>query len=290
MASILSGLKNLGLGKLENAKLFEEDEAKEKVIQTPKTVSELPVILEKDLIFDKSFTCPVCDHKFTAKLMKTGKAKLLGLDFDLKPKYEGIDSVKYDIQVCPQCKYAALTGYFPSILSSQAKMIRENISKHAKITISNHDIYSYEEALERYQLALACTIVKHAKDSEKAYVCLRYAWTIRGYRESLMESLSDEGLMQEKQQELMEQEQECIQNALEGFINARQKENIPICGMDQYTLDYLIATLAYEMNRDDISAKMVAGILVATTANSRIKDKARDLKYLILERHKKEKE
>ncbi len=287
MAGILSGLKNLGLGKLEDAKLFEEEAPKAvpvRAVETSKTVQKA-TINEKDLIYDKAFTCPVCDNKFTSKIMKTGRTRLLGMDFDLKPKYEGIDSVKYDVQVCPQCKYAALTGYFSSILNAQAKMIRENISNQVNITIHNDETYSYEEALERYQLALACAIVKHAKDSEKAYVCLRYAWTIRGYRESLLES---GGMTEDKKQEIESLELECIQNALEGFINARQKESLPICGMDQYTLDYLIATLAYETKRDDISAKMVAGILISTTANSRMKDKARDLKQMILDRHKKD--
>lgn len=276
MADILSGLKNLGLGKLEGAKLYDEEAPKErhvKVVAAPK----VSTINEKDLIYDKSFTCPVCDNKFTAKIMKTGKSRLLGMDLDLKPKYDGIDSVKYDVQVCPQCKYAALTSYFPSILSAQAKMIRENISNQVSISVHNDEIYTYEEALERYQLALACAIVKHAKDSEKAYVCLRYAWTIRGYRETVPQ----------KDTELEAQELECIKNALEGFINARQKESLPICGMDQNTLDYLIAALAYEVKRDDIAAKMVSGLLGSTTANSRMKDKARELKQLILDRYKK---
>lgn len=237
-------------------------------------------INEKDLVFDKSFTCPVCDNKFTAKIMKTGKTRLLGKDLDLKPRYEGIDSVKYDVQVCPQCKYAALTGYFPSIMSSRAKLIRENVSSKVNMTIRNGETYSYEDALERYKLALVCTQVKHAKDSEMAYVCLRYAWLLRGYKESLEDK--------DKAAKVEAQEMEYVGRALEGFINARERENLPICGMDQYTLDYLIATLAYEQEKDDIAAKMVAGILVATTANAHMKDKARDLKEMILDRHKKD--
>ena len=274
----MSGLKNLGLGKLEDAKLYEE-EVQEKPIKEKAalTVVKDTAVKEKDLIYDKSFTCPVCDHKFTSKIMKTGKARLLSMDLDLKPRYEGIDSVKYDIQVCPQCKYAAMTNYFNGMLSAQARMIRENISNQVQITFREEEIYSYDTVLERYQLALACAIVKHAKDSEKAYLCLKYAWAIRGYAESLGQDNA----------ELKEQELECINNALEGFINARQKESLPICGMDQYTLDYLIGALAYEVKRYDVAAKMVSGILVAPAVSARIKDKARDLTQLILDAHKK---
>ncbi|MBQ9140407.1 MAG: DUF2225 domain-containing protein [Lachnospiraceae bacterium] len=278
MSDLLSGLKNLGLGKLEGSKLFEEKKPKEK--QERVVSSQVTIIEEKDLVYDRAFTCPVCDNKFTAKVMKTGKARLLGMDVDLKPKYEGIDAVKYDVQVCPKCKYAALTSYFPSILSTQAKLIRENISNQVNFVVHNDDIYTYEEALERYQLALACAIVKLARNSEKAYVCLRYAWTLRGYLECVVE--------EEEEERVKAQEQECLKNALEGFINARQKESLPICGMDQNTLDYLIAALAYKVNRDDVAAKMISGILTSTTATSRIKDKARGLKQLILDKYKKD--
>ena len=57
--------------------------------------------------------------------------------------------------------------------------------------------------------------------------------------------------------------------------------------MDQTSLDYMIAAVAYELEKDNIAAKMVSEILVSPVANSRMKDKARDLKQLILERHKK---
>ena len=285
MAGILSGLKNLGLNKMDGMKIYEDEDKKEKTVAEPVIVKKAPTVNEKDLIYDKALTCPVCDNKFTSKVMKTGKCRLLSMDLDLRMRYEGIDSVKYDVQVCPECGYAAIASYFPTILSSQAKLIKENISSQVKMHISNGETYSYEEAIERYQLALACAIVKHAKDSEKAYICLRFAWLLRGYAEDLKEKGE---LSPEKEAELKSQEQECIQNAYDGFVNARQRENLPICGMDSITLDYLIAALAYETNRDDVAAKMLAGILVSNTASSRIKDKARDLKNLILERHKKE--
>ena len=44
---------------------------------------------------------------------------------------------------------------------------------------------SFEQALERYKLALACAVVKKGKVSEKAYVCLRMAWLLRSYGEFL---------------------------------------------------------------------------------------------------------
>lgn len=281
MAGILSGLKGLGLGELEKRDLYEEEE---KVIPIRKVEPKRIVVEEKDLIYDKSFSCPVCDKKFTSKVMKTGKTRLVSTDLDSRPIYEGIDSNKYDVVECPECGYAAMVPYFQPLLNAQIKMVRESICNKIKINNPTGKIYQYEDVIPRYQVALACAIVKHGKDSEKAYICLHFAWLLRGYAEMLEE----EGkLAAEKSQELKEQEQECLQKALEGLINARQKESLPICGMDQSSLDYMIAAVAYEVEKDSIAAKLVSDMLVSSATNNRMKDKARELKQLILERHKK---
>ena len=284
MAGILSGLKSLGLDKLEGLEIYEEEENKGLKIQKKAESKEVAVLEEKDFLLDKTFSCPVCDKQFSSKVMKTGKAKLIGTDIDLRYRYEGIDSIKYDLVTCPRCGYAALIRYFTTTMAAQAKLIKASIYGKVKLQEMKGETYSYEDMLERYKLALACAIVKKAKDSEKAYICLKTAWLLRGYAEEL--ELKNE-LTEPLRQELKEQELDCINNALEGFINARQKESLPICGMDQYTLDYLIGALAYEVKRYDVAAKMVSGILVAPAVSARIKDKARDLKQLILDAHKK---
>ena len=105
MAGILSGLKNMGLGKLEGAKLYEEEKATDSVSDAAQVVS----VAEKDLIYDRTFTCPVCEHKFTAKVMKTGKAKLLGMDLDLIEKVSGIEKRKIILKRIAKSKSVPLT-------------------------------------------------------------------------------------------------------------------------------------------------------------------------------------
>lgn len=284
MAGILSGLKSLGLDKLDGLEIYGEEENKGLKLREKPQLKEAVVLEEKDFLLDKTFTCPVCDRQFTSKIMKTGKAKLIGTDIDLRYRYEGIDSIKYDLVTCPRCGYAALNRYFSTILSAQAKLVKENIYGKVMLQELTGETYSYEELLERYKLALVCAIVKRAKDSEKAYICLKTAWLLRGMAEEL--ELKNE-LTDATREELKNQELEYIQNALDGFINAVQKENLPICGMDSLTIDYLIAALAYQVKRDDVAAKKLSEILVSNAANERVKNRARELKQLILERHKK---
>ncbi len=284
MAGILSGLKSLGLDKLEGLEIFEDEEKKGLKIQKKAEAKEPTVLEEKDLIYDKTFTCAVCDKEFSSKIMKTGKAKLIATDIDLHYRYENIDAIKYDVVTCPKCGYSALLRYFPMTTSAQAKLIKANVYGKVKLSPISGETYSYEDMLERYKLALVCSIVKRAKDSEKAYVCLKNAWLLRGYAEEL--EVKNE-LTDEQRQELKTQELEYIQNALDGFINAVQRESFPICGMDVLTIDYLIAALAFQVGKDDIAARKVAEILVSNAANERVKNRARELKRMILERHKK---
>ena len=130
---IFSGLKNLGLGELEDSDLFAEEEKAEQAAAEPAQPEE------KDFIYEKSYTCPVCDKTFSSRVMKTGKAKLVSMDLDLRPRYVGIDATKYDVELCPHCKYAALTRYFTALTAGQIHLIKEQISNKVKLQPHSED-------------------------------------------------------------------------------------------------------------------------------------------------------
>ncbi len=273
MAGLLSGLESLGLGNLENVKIFDKDKKKE--AEKAKEAAKAPEFTETDFIYDKNFKCPVCDKTFSAKIMKTGRAKLKKTDFDLCPIYEGFVAEKYDVLLCPTCGYAALGRYFTTLLPTQTRLIKEKITSNIVLTKYDDDTYSFEQAMERYKIALACAVVKRAKASEKAYVCLRLAWLLRSYREFLE---GQEGDFTELMKELQAQEDEYETNAYNGFIEARSSEDVPIAGMDAVTLDYLLAQIAFKLKDYSNCSRMISGILTSPSANARIKDKVRELK------------
>lgn len=280
---ILSGLKRLGLGNFENVDIYEKEKDEPRQTAKKEAAAPKPKPEEKDLIYERAYVCPVCGIDFNSKVMKSGKARLVGADQDLRPRYDVIDSMKYDVVLCPVCAYAALANSFTHISPGQIKLIRENISSNAKINCYNDEIYTYEEALERYQLALACAVVKRAKASEKAYICLKTGWLLRGYGESIKEAENPP----ESLEELEQQESEYLENAYKGFMEARQSENFPMCGMDELTMDYLLAALAIRFKHYDVAARLISAVLTSSTASSRVKDKARDMKDQILRELKK---
>ena len=278
---ILSGLKNLGLGNLENMDVFEGQKKQEAKKPEP-VVAQKPQ--EKDLIYERSFTCPVCDTSFTSKVMKSNKARLLGTDQDLRPRYDGIDAAKYEVVMCPVCGCAALMRYFTTITSAQAKLIRDNICQVLKMKPYQGETYTYEHALERYQLALAEAVVKRSKTSERAYICLKYAWLVRGYEEDLK---GRENPDEKQLAELAAQERELLQNAYKGFTEARQTEMFPLCGMNEITVDYLLSVLAVRFKDYQVAVKLLGSIITSTSANARIKDRARDMKEQVVKELKK---
>lgn len=278
MAGLLSGL---GLDDLEGVDLFEDPDKK----QNEKKEKEAAVtVQEKDLIYDKSFVCPVCDTKFTNKIMKTGKTRLLGMDKDLRPIHEGIDAQKYDVLLCPDCGYAALSRFFTQVTSAQARLIKEQISGKVRLHKYGGEIYSYEDAIERYKLALANAVVKRAKNSEKAYISLKSAWIFRGYAKALE---SDPKTEMSQLETAYEMEEAHMQNAYKGFNEALKTEGFPMCGMDEVTIDYLLAVLAMHFKEYETASKLVAKVLTSPSANARIKDKTRDLKEEILQAMKR---
>ena len=279
MAGIFSGFEKLGLGNIGKEELFEDP--KKKTVEVKKEQpKKLQLVNEEDYLFDKKYKCPVCDSEFEARTVRTGKVRMKNVDIDLRPDYDELDQNKYDVIACPACGYAALGRYFPTLNKYQIDDIRVKICMNYKHEPNNEPIYSYEYAKRLYQLALANAVVKKAKNSEKAYICMKSAWVIRGETQRL--DPEEEGY-EAKKKENDAQEKELLENALNGFVMARQSEEFPIAGMDSTTLDYLIAALAVETGKKDIASKMISDILVSRTANSRIKDKARVLKDMLAE-------
>ena len=278
---IFSGFEKLGLGNIEGEALFEDPRKKEVVVKKEEPKKKLQLVNEEDYLFDKKYKCPVCDSDFEARTVRTGKVKIKNVDIDLRPDYEELDQNKYDVIACPACGYAALGRYFPNLTKYQIDDIRVKICMNYKHEPCKAPVYTYDYAKRLYQLCLANAVVKKAKNSEKAYICLKSAWVIRGETQRL--DPNDDNY-ETRKAENDAQEKELLVNALNGFAMARQTEEFPIAGMDTTTLDYLMAALAVETGQRDMASKMIGEILTSRVANSRIKDKARVLKEMLMEK------
>ncbi|MDE5967119.1 MAG: DUF2225 domain-containing protein [Lachnospiraceae bacterium] len=269
---ILSGLANFGLDGFKSQDIFVDERETHKKIVEEHTVAA--PLAEKDYLFEKSYVCPVCDNKFKTLAVRTGKAKMLGQDEDLRPRYEGVDPLKYDAILCNRCGFAAISRGFTNMTSHQIKGIKEQVSANFKPLPQASDTYSYDDAIVRHKIALICAVVKNAKLSERAYICLKMSWLIK----SKMESVTSDS---DEYKGLQEDAKECVKDAYEGFSQAFSREAFPMCGMDEMTVAYLLAELARELGKYDEALKMAGRIISSKSANPRIKDKTLDLKERI---------
>lgn len=231
---------------------------------------------EKKFLFEKKMVCPVCKEEFAARMVKSQKLQLARTGKDLRPIYKGIDTGKYDVLVCPHCGYAALTRYFNVLTDNQIEMIKNKVSVYFTGWKPQDEVTTYEEAIKAYKLAIENAIVKKATVSEKAYICLKMGWIMRGLREEVRKYGSmDE--TQEFQDKCLQKELEYLKQAYDGFIFAMENESYPICGMDEATVHYLAATLAIQLEDYDSALKLIIYVLHMDSLSDMLKQKAEAL-------------
>lgn len=237
---------------------------------------------EKNLLLDRRYTCPVCNAAITAKGVKSGAAKLIDTAVNLRPMYQNIDVTKYDVVLCPECGYSALTKYFGELHPAQIMYLKEKVAANFKKRKTSCDFYSYDMAMERFKLALLSTVVKEAEPSEIGFLCLKISWLY----ESMRDELNDDSESEAKRESYDKEANAYSSKALEYLMKARMEEDFPICGMDMVTLDYLLAALSFMNGKLDAAMRMLSGVSSSREASDRLKNKAYDLKQMISEKQK----
>lgn len=215
--------------------------------------------LFKALLYDKSYTCPMCDKPFKAKTIRIGKNQLLSIDDDLYAHYALVNPLLYDILTCPSCGYSALTKTFDKLLPKQKEWLKDMLLTIHQQHINYSEYPTIEETIHKYKLALLIAINKKSKMGEQSYLALHIAWLYRDLNDTTNEHLF-------------------LQKALNGFTEALQTETLPILGFDEHTLMYLLSAIAYKLDDLDTCKKYLSTLLVTPSIPARIKDRALDLK------------
>lgn len=278
---LLSGLEQFGIKvEPENTEIFGDEKQKEINQSEGQNVGDEKKIPEAELLFTKRTRCTICDKVFDVRMVKNARAKRLQPDFDLRPRFENIDTLKYDVYACPYCGYAAMGRYFEHLTKGQIQLVKDNVCANFKSSTDKEPvIYTYDQAISRYKLALYNSMVKKAKTSEKAYTCLKIAWLYRELVEQT-DDITEEG--RDKKEEYVKLQEEFYKEAYEGFQKALATETFPMCGMDSFTVDYLMASMACYFKDYAFASKSLSNILSSQVADRRIKDKALELKDEII--------
>lgn len=278
--NLFSGLEKFGLDADEEMNLFEDEKKAE--TKEAAAVEKKKEPMESEFLLEKAIRCPVCDGVFKTLMVKNGRVKRLESDRDLRPRHEFIDTLKYNAASCPACGYTALNSYFEHVSSTQVKAIQEKICANFHPNQDSSELpkqWTYEQAIEYHKLSLFTCIVKKGKASEKAYNCLMISWILRGQIETLP---TETEIDKQKAEDAKKEEEAFYKQAYDGFTKAMATENFPMCGMDQTTVEYLLATMAYHYGQLEVASKCLANIITSPSASRKVKDKALDLKNQII--------
>lgn len=277
--NLLAGLEKFGISSDE-----ELDITKEEGKATKASSNEGAAVVvekeEKDFLLDKKIKCPICDKPFTIKAVTTTRLKRLEPDFDLRPNFEGIDTIKYDALSCPNCGYSALASTFAKIDSARIKLVRNEFCANFKpVPEQPMETFTYEYAIEKFKLALVCTMKKRGKLSEKAYCCLKIAWLRRAQLKELEAAENpDQKLIEATKAEF----EGFYAQAYEGFMKAVSTETGPYCGMDSSTVEFMLANMARYYKKYDVALKLIARLIQSPTTGRKLKDKCVDMKQEIV--------
>ena len=252
------------------------------------------------LILKKRVTCPVCDAEFRGLAVKSGKARRVGTDIDLRPKNVPIDALKYGVFSCPECGYTAMAKSFADLTSAQRMLIQQEICANFKPRgLDEPDCLSYDEAIMLHKLAILTTTAKRGHESEVAYLCLLITWLYRGKLE-LIDSVYEElGKSHPDEEEVPKPEVIASQyeamtaplkdqmlrfagQARDKFVKADAEEVPPFSGgLDLQTLEFIIGALSYEIDDLDLALQMCSRTMTSKSSSRQLKDRAYDLKEAI---------
>lgn len=257
MINLFEELTEMGFDNLERVELFPAQLSSEKK-GTGQKENKFSI---EEVLYDKSYTCPVCHTVFKNKAIRSGRNKLIDIDLGLKARYDTVNPLIYECAVCERCGYAALARDFNHLTASQTAWIWEQVC-----TSYRHyhypDILSEKDGILRYKMALLCSTVKKAKDGEKAYICLKIAWLYRDMNEKAMEEVF-------------------LKHALTGFENAYNNERFPIFELDELTAAYIIADIYRRLKEYSKAMKWLSFVIMDKSVSLRLKTKALQLKGVI---------
>ena len=277
--NLLSGMEKFGFSMDGELNILADDKPKKEV--APKKAAAPVVKQEKDFVIDKKVRCPVCDKEFLIKAVLTTKLKRLEPDFDLRPNYEHVDKCKYDFISCPRCGYSALDTTFAKIDTARVKLIKAEFCPSFKPQANEKigDTYTYEYSIEKFKLALICTMKKRAKMSEKAYVCLKIAWL----RRAQLKEFENDEKADPKVVEMVKKEYEGFYaQAYEGFMKAVSQETPPYCGMAAEAVEFMLANMSVHYKKYDAAMKILARLIQSASTSRKLKDKCIELKDQIV--------
>ena len=215
----------------------------------------------KERLYDKSYTCPICNKNFKAKQIKKGKTIFVEMDLGLRGKFKPIMPDYYYVIMCDNCGYTAVAKTFDKTNGKHIKAIQKNINKnyHPK---NYPEVYTADIAIDRYKIALYFAHIKQSDISEKAYIAQKIAFIY--------------GDINNKEGEL-----EYNTHAYNWYSEAYIEEKFPIMDMEENQFLYNLAYLAYKIGNKDEAKKTLGKLIIKKDISNVLKEKIEEFRDIL---------
>jgi len=133
-----------------------------------------------ETLYDKKYTCAMCESTFTTKKVRSRFVKVLNFDTDFAPLYaDGFENPNfYYINVCPDCGYS-FTDDFSSYFPPGAKQVIQDKICSQWVPHDYGAERTIQDALNTFKLAAYSSMLKKEKHIVTAGLYIRIAWLYR---------------------------------------------------------------------------------------------------------------
>lgn len=183
-----------------------------------------------DSLYVKMVTCPICGNQFSSMKAKIKSCKVKKKDEDFCIHYEDLNPMYYEVFVCPICAYAAPETSFGEISEKEVKLLKEAfLGREVGRSFCSHR--SLEDAIAVGKLAIYTAELRKANAGVLAGLCLKLAWLYR-YKGD-------------------KQEEHFLKYALINYLEAFDKEPLPIGNLNEISMIYILGELSRRLGKLD---------------------------------------
>lgn len=146
-----------------------------------------------ELIYKRSFKCPVCEKSFQAYAVRATRLKLDRRDKDFRSHYQQpIDTTYYEIVTCPDCYYSNFdTAYTQPIIARFKENIGQITAYKAQIGLDLVEDRSINAVFAGYYLALkGVPLFYKNPEMFTAKIWLRLMWLYSDVKDFDMEAMA----------------------------------------------------------------------------------------------------
>ncbi|MDR1117176.1 MAG: DUF2225 domain-containing protein [Oscillospiraceae bacterium] len=120
------------------------------------------------LLFDKTFTCPICGKSFRSLSVRTSKLVAESTDSDMRVHYKDIEPMYYDVTTCPSCYYTALVDSFTEGSANKAQFEAKMKEYRNGLKLKFNRDRDTDAVFKGYYLALLCVPICFRSNSAVA--------------------------------------------------------------------------------------------------------------------------